>query len=142
MRPWETHHPLQTWAGGIYLAVRGLLVFYVWYQIFHIYRQEGVLPKLRLYKFLCIIFTVWFWYLPAVVIIATLINPVLSWVVLVNVMNAMNFITNVMMAALFCPKWSNEYFQFEDQINKVEGVSLKPITPKYSQLHDDYTVVL
>ncbi|XP_019862226.1 PREDICTED: uncharacterized protein LOC109590793 [Amphimedon queenslandica] len=113
LQPWDTFHPLQEWPGGIYLTARGLLLFYVWYQIYHIHRQEDKLRKLRLYRALFGIFTAWFWYLPITVFIVTLINPVVSWVVLINIMNTMNFIVNVVMTALFCPFWSHEYFQFQ-----------------------------
>lgn len=114
VEPWKIIHPLQDWSGAIYLTARSFLLFYVWYQIYQIHRQEETLQKLRLYRALFGIFTVWFWYLPLTVLIVTLINPVVSWVVLINIMNAMNFLVNLFMISLFCPWWSTEYFQFQN----------------------------
>lgn len=123
--PVDIKDPLQTWAGGLYLTVRALLLFYVWYQIYHIHRQEEMRQKLRLYEVLFVLFTIWFWYLPLFVIIASVINPVYSTLVLVNSISSMNFIVNLIMTALLCPIWSREYFKFDHIMNKQRPSAVK-----------------
>ncbi len=115
--PWKLGDPLQTWAGGLYLAVRGIILFYVWYQIYHIYRQEEASPKLNLYKLLFVVFTAWFWYLPLLVFIVTFTGHVNASIVIMNISTSMNFLVNLMMVLLFCPKWSKAYFQFDSSTN-------------------------
>ena len=114
-QPWDLKNPLQTWAGGLYLAVRGVVLFYVWYQIYHIHQQEENVSKLRLYKTLFVLFTIWFWYLPLIVFIVTFSGHVSASLVIINISTAMNFLVNLVMVVLFCPSWSDRHFQFDAQ---------------------------
>ena len=115
LKPWDTLDPLQQWPGILYLIVRFFTVLYVWYQIYHIYQQEENFNKLRLYRILAVIYTVWFWYLPLLIAISPAINSVYITIVVATVTTTMNFFVNVMLATLFCPKWSGDYFQFDSK---------------------------
>lgn len=112
-KPWNTLDPLQQWTGILYLIVRFLIVFYIWYQLYHIYRQEENFKKLSLYRILAVLFTVWFWYLPLLLALSPAINPVFITIVITTVTTIMNFVVNLILATLFCPKWSGDYFQFD-----------------------------
>ena len=103
VHPWDVTIPLHSWAGGIYL----------WYQLWHIYRQENSRLKLRVYQVFFVFFTFWFWYLLLVIFIVAFVNDVVQRLIVINISLAVNFWANLLMALLFCPRWSKEYFQFK-----------------------------
>ena len=134
VNPFSTTPILQTWAGIVYLAYRSLLLFYVWYQLWHTYRQEDDRPKLMLYVFLGVILTVWFWYLPIVVLIVSFVNHVISGLITWNIVIAMNFFIKVAFVFLLCPRWSDKYFQFHSHINSLASFSAQMWNKDYTQI--------
>ena len=115
--------PFQSWAGAIYLLYRILVLLYSLYGMRQMYLIENRPTKLKLYIVLSIIYIVWFSYLPAAVILAFAAKPVLRYIALRTIILLFDLFINVFMLALFCPRWSDRFFQFESHINMLSKIS-------------------
>lgn len=133
---------LQTWAGIVYLVYRSLLLLYIWYQLWHTYRQEDDRPKLILYVFLGVVFTIWFWYLPILVLCVVFINEVFRGLILINVITTMNFLIKAVFVILLCPIWSHKYFQFHSHINSLASLSAQLWNKDYSLIREGTSKVM
>ena len=119
----QVEHSFQSWAGGIYLLYRILVLAYSLYGMRQMYLIENRPTKLKLYIVLSIIYVIWFSYLPVAVILAFAANPVLRYVALRTIILLFDLFINVFMLVLFCPRWSDKFFQFESHINVLSKIS-------------------
>lgn len=119
----ETENNFQTWAGGLYLTYRLLLLLYILYEVRQVYLIENRTLTLRLYIGLMVVYVVWFCYLPLVIIITVFINPVEREKVVSTSILTFDLLMNIVMVLLFCPLWSNLYFQFDSHINELRRLS-------------------
>ena len=142
LNPWDATPALQTWAGIVYLVYRSLLLLYIWYQLWHIYRQEEDRTKLVLYVFLGVAFTVWFWYLPILVFGVTFVNSVIRELIIQNVIIAMNYLVKTIFVFLLCPRWSNKYFQFHSHINSLGLLGARMFKNDYTLIREKTSGVL
>ena len=78
-----------------------------------------------MYKLLAVFFIVWFCYLPLVVLIAIPINPLERLKVISTLELGVDFLANTAMVVLFCPQWSDLYFQFNSHINQLARLSFE-----------------
>ena len=118
-----TENEFQTWAGGLYLGYRLLLLLYILFEVRQVYLIENRTLTLRLYIGLVVVYVVWFCYLPLFVIIASVINPVQSGKVVSTSILTFDLLMDTVMVLLFCPLWSNLYFQFDSHINELRRFS-------------------
>ncbi len=124
------YHPYQSWVGGIYLAYRLFILVYLLYEMRQVYLIEIRPTALKFYWVLAICYIVWFTYLPAITIISLLVNPVKRLLVMTTVYLVFDYLINLGMVLLFCPRWANRYFQFNNYINVLSESS----THKYKSL--------
>ena len=87
------------------------------------YLIENRLTKLKLYIVLSVVYVVWFCYLPVVVLLTFAANPVLRYIALRTVVLMFDLFINIFMLSLFCPLWSDRFFQFESHINLLSKIS-------------------
>ena len=106
-----------TWAGGLFVAYRFLLLFYILYELRQIYLIENRPLKLILYRFLLLLYLLWFSYLVVAVIIARILDALERERVIAAFVLIFDLLANLVMVLLFCPKWSNRYFQFNSHLN-------------------------
>lgn len=114
-----------TWAGGLYVAYRLLLLFYILYEMRQIYLIENRRFKLLLYRCLLVLYLLWFCYLPVAVIVARILNVLERQRVIAASVLTFDLLINAVMVLLFCPKWSDQYFQFNSHLNYLTRVSMK-----------------
>lgn len=119
----QVEHSFQSWVGGIYLLYRIIVLFYSLYGMRQMYLIENRPIKLKLYIVLSVIYIVWFCYLPVAVILAFAANPVFRYIVLRTIILVFDLFINVFFLALFCPRWSDKFFQFESHINLLSKIS-------------------
>lgn len=115
----------QTWAGGLYLAYRLLLLLYLLWEMRQIYLIENRKFKLILYRCFLVLYVVWFSYLPVAVIIASCLNALERQRVIVVCILTLDLLVNFVMVLLFCPRWSQQYFQFSSHLNYLTTVSMR-----------------
>lgn len=113
----EDAHPYQTWAGGLYLGYRLIIFIYILYELRQIYLVENTRSKRVLYCFLVVFYVIWFCYLPLVVVIIVFVNPVQKAKVVSSVYLTIDLLASGVMVLLFCPLWSDLYFQFKSHVN-------------------------
>lgn len=111
------YHSYQSWVGGIYLAYRLFILFYLLYEMRQVYMIEIRPTALWLYVILAVCYIVWFSYLPLITLITLGINPVRRLLVMSAVYQVFDFLINFGMVVLFCPRWANKFFQFSSYIN-------------------------
>ena len=121
----EREDSFQTWAGGLHLAYRLILLLYILWEMRQIYLIENRKLKLVLYRWLLFFYIVWFTYLPGVVILAAILNPLERARVVGVSLLFFDFLANVAMVLLFCPKWSQVYLQFGSDLNILARVKLR-----------------
>lgn len=126
----DTH---QTWASGLYLAYRVVLLLYILWEMRQIYLIENRRFKLILYRCLLVLYIAWFCYLPVAVIVASCLNALERARVMAVSILTFDLIVNFVMVLLFCPKWSQQYFQFSSHLNYLTRVSMH--NPKSSLTH-------
>ena len=129
----------QTWAGGLYLAYRLLLLLYIMWEMRQIYLIENRRFKLILYRLLAVLYVVWFCYLPVAVVIATILNPLERARVIAVFVLTFDLIVNVVMVLLMCPKWSQVYFQFSSHLNSLTRVTMRKMKTRYHAVGDSFT---
>ena len=117
----------QTWAGGLYLAYRLVLLLYIMWEMRQIYLIENRRFKLILYRALIVLYIVWFCYLPFFVTIASLLNPLERTRVIGVSVLTFDLVINLVMVLLMCPKWSQQYFQFTSHLNYLSRVTMRKI---------------
>ena len=78
---------------------------------------------MKLYICFAVCYTLWFCSLPLTVFIAAFINPVERFKLISIGILVFDFLLNCGVLLLFCPKWSNRYFQFESHINQLHQFS-------------------
>lgn len=110
-------HPLQSWVGAVYLIYRMIVLVYSLYGMRQMYLIENRTAKLKLYVVLCVVYIIWFVYLPLAVILLFAATPVLRYMSLRTIILLFDLFINVFMLTLFCPKWSDKFFQFKSHIN-------------------------
>ncbi len=120
-----TANPYQSWAGGLYLAYRLLLLIYILFEMRQIYLIENRQLKLIMYRLLAVFFIVWFCYLPLVVFVSVWINALERSKVITTTFLCFDLMANIIMVVLFCPKWSDMYFQFSSQINEFSRITIR-----------------
>lgn len=127
------HH--QSWAGGLYLAYRLLLLLYILWEMRQIYLIENRHFKLVLYRALLCLYIVWFCYLPLIVAITSFINVLERARVIAVSILTFDLVANLVMVLLMCPKWSQQYFQFTSHLNTLARVSMKRVRGSSSSYH-------
>lgn len=98
-----------------------------------IYLIENRKFKLILYRCLLVLYIAWFCYLPVAVIVASCLNALERARVMAVSILTFDLIVNFVMVLLFCPKWSQQYFQFSSHLNYLTRVSMH--NPKSSLTH-------
>ena len=132
----------QTWAGGLYLAYRLLLLLYILWEMRQIYLIENRHFRLILYRILIILYIIWFSYLPVAVIIASALNVLQRARVIVVCVLTFDLVINFTMVLLMCPKWSQQYFQFSSHLNMLTRVTMSKIRSgftKYRTVSNSFT---
>ena len=114
-----------TWAGGLYVAYRLLLLIYILYEMRQVYLIENRHLKLILYRCLLVLYLLWFCYLPVGVIVARILDALERQRVIAASVLTFDLLINAVMVLLFCPKWSDQYFQFNSHLNYLTRVSMK-----------------
>lgn len=107
----------QSWAGGLYLLYRLFVLVYLLYEMRQVYIIEIRPAALWLYIILAVGYIVWFCYLPLLTLVALSINPLRRLLVMSSVYFLFDFLINLGMVVLFCPRWSSKFFQFNNYIN-------------------------
>lgn len=82
-----------------------------------VYRIEIRPMALRLYVILAVCYIIWFCYLPLVTLILLAVNPLYRRLAMSTIYLVFDFLINLGMVVLFCPKWANRFFQFNNYIN-------------------------
>lgn len=121
----------QTWAGGLYITYRLILLLYILWELRQIYLIENRRLKLVLYLCLVVLYVVWFCYLPVAVAIASFLNALERSRVIVVFILTFDLVMNSVMVLLFCPKWSQHFFQFNHHLNSLARVRMKPAATHY-----------
>ena len=136
----QVDHYFQSWVGALYLIYRMIVLIYSLYGMRQMYLIENRGTKLKLYIVLAIVYLIWFTYLPVAVILAFAASPVLRYMFLRSIILVFDLFINVFMLGLFCPKWSDKFFQFDSHINKLSGSgrSGKKINDFYKGLSGSY----
>ena len=80
--------------------------------------------KLWIYRFLVILLVVWFCSLPLAVIIASAVNPLERIRIISCTILVFDFLANFAMVLLLCPKWADQYFQFNSRLNMLPRLSI------------------
>lgn len=111
------YHSYQTWAGGLYLVYRLFILVYLLYEMRQVYLIEIRRTALWLYIILAVCYVIWFCYLPLITLFTLLVNPVRRLLVMSTVYLIFDFLINFGMVVLFCPRWANRFFQFNNYIN-------------------------
>ena len=81
--------------------------------------------KLVLYRILLVFYLIWFLYLPLIVVIAVFVNPLERLKVIQTSSLIVDVLANGTMILLFCPWWSDWYFQFKSEINELSRISFR-----------------
>lgn len=115
------YHGYQSWAGAVYLTYRLFILLYLLFEMRQVYLIEIRHSALWLYRILAVCYVVWFCYLPFVTVFLLLANPVLRLLALSTFYLVFDFLINLGMVVLFCPRWSNKFFQFNSFINVLSG---------------------
>ena len=102
---------------------RIIVLIYSLYGMRQMYLIENRATKLKLYIVLSVIYIIWFLYLPIAVLLLFAVNPVLRYLTLRTIILLFDLFINVFMLALFCPKWSDKFFQFESHLNMLNKFS-------------------
>ena len=118
------NNPYQEWAGGLLLACRLLTLIYALYELRSTYLQEDDPVRIRLYMIFLVGCVVWFTYLPIVVIIAAVVNPVYRTLMISTSVRIMDFIGFLSMTIFLYPHWSHRYFQFSHWFTEDEVARL------------------
>ena len=111
------YHSYQSWAGGLYLAYRLFILVYILYEMRQVFLIEIRPTALKLYVVLAVCYLVWFLYLPLLTLLTLATNPVNRNLAMSSVYLVFDFFINLGMVLLFCPRWANKYFQFNNYIN-------------------------
>lgn len=119
----EVQHSFQTWAGALYLLYRLFVLVYSLYGMRQMYLIENRPTKLKLYIVLAVVYVVWFGYLPVAVLLSLAANPVFRYMVLLTIVLLFDLLINMFMLGLFCPRWSDRFFQFDSHINMLSKIS-------------------
>ena len=82
-----------------------------------VYQIENRRTALALYVILAVCYVIWFCYLPLLTLLALAINPVRRLITMSSVYLIFDFLINLGMVILFCPRWKNKFFQFDSHIN-------------------------
>lgn len=122
-----TQHTFQSWPGGFYLAYRLFLLLCILFEMRHVYLVENRPEKLKLYVVLAIFYILWFCYLPGIVFVAALINPVLKYKLVLSFVLTFDFLANFGMVLLFVPRWSKLFFQFDSHLNALQESPYKSL---------------
>ena len=110
-------HPYHSWEGWLYQSYRIALLSYLLYELWHTYQQENNLLVMNVYRLLAVGFVVWFGYLPITVAALYSANT-LEWTrVILSTSLFFDLAANFVLVILFCPLWSDYYFQFNSQLN-------------------------
>lgn len=125
----------QTWASGVYLAYRLILLLYILWEMRQIYLIENRRFKLILYRCLLVLYIAWFCYLPVAVIIASCLNALQRPRVIVVFILTFDLIVNFVMVLLFCPKWSQQYFQFSSHLNYLTRFTVRNTKSSLTHYH-------
>ena len=128
----DTH---QTWAGGLYLTYRLILLLYILWELRQIYLIENRRFKLILYRCLLVLYVVWFCYLPVAVVIASFVNALERSRVIVVFILTFDLVMNSVMVLLFCPKWSQHFFQFSSHLNSLTRVTVRRMKTSVANYH-------
>lgn len=88
------------------------------------YLQEDDPVRVRIYIIFLIACVVWFCYLPVVVIIAAILNPVYRMLLISTSIRVMDFTGFLGITIFLYPCWSYQYFQFshwytEDEVARL-----------------------
>ena len=125
-----TENPYQTWAAWLYQSYRFLLLPYSLYELWHSYQQENNPLVLNIYRLFAVGFVVWFGYLPITVGALYAANT-LEWTrVILSASLFFDLAANFILVILFCPLWSDYYFQFNSHLNTLVTVRKR----KYTEL--------
>ena len=108
-----------------------IVLIYSLYGMRQMYLIENRATKLKLYIVLAIVYLVWFIYLPVAVILAFAVNPVLRFLFLRSIILVFDLSINLFMVGLFCPKWSDKFFQFDSHINQLSKTSYSKLSGSY-----------
>ena len=130
--------PYQSWAAWLYQAYRILLLPYCLYELWHSYRQENDPLVQNVYRLFAMSFVVWFGYLPITVGVLHAVN-LLEWTrVILSASLFFDLAANFILVILFCPLWSDYYFQFNSHVNTIVSAKryteLNPLTSVFSNL--------
>ena len=130
--------PYQSWAAWLYQAYRILLLPYCLYELWHSYRQENDPLVQNVYRLFAMSFVVWFGYLPITVGVLHAVN-LLEWTrVILSASLFFDLAANFILVILFCPLWSDYYFQFNSHLNTIVSAKryteLNPLTSVFSNL--------
>lgn len=118
------NNPYQEWAGGLLLAWRLVTLIYALYELRSTYLQEDDPVRVRLYIVFLVGCVVWFVYLPIVVIVAAVLNPVYRLLLISTSIRVMDFVGFLGMTILLYPRWSHRYFQFDHWFTEDEVARL------------------
>ena len=118
------NNPYQEWAGGLLLAWRLVTLIYALYELRSTYLQEDDPVRIRLYIVFLVGCLIWFMYLPIVVIIAAVLNPVYRTMLISTSIRVMDFAGFLSMTILLYPQWSHRYFQFSHWFTEDEVARL------------------
>lgn len=111
------YHGYQSWVGGFYLAYRLFILLYLLYEMRQVYLIEIRRTALWLYRILAVCYIVWFCYLPLITVLFLFLNPVHRLFAISTTYFVFDFFINFGMVVLFCPRWGNKFFQFNNYIN-------------------------
>ena len=112
-------HPYNSWVGWVYQSYRILLFIYLLYELWHSYQQENNPLVLNIYRLFAVGFVVWFGYLPITVGALYAANT-LEWTrVILSASLFFDLAANFILVILFCPLWSDYYFQFNSHLNVI-----------------------
>lgn len=112
-------HPYDSWEGWLYQSYHVLLLFYLLYELWHSYMQENNPLVMNVYKLLAGGFVVWFGYLPLTVAVLYAVNT-LEWTRVIRSTSLFfDLAANFVLIILFCPFWSDYFFQFNSHLNKI-----------------------
>ena len=111
------YHSYQSWVGGAYLAYRLFILVYLLYEMRQVYLIEIRPAALWLYRILAVCYVVWFCSLPLATLLFLALNPVHRFLAMATCYLIFDFLINLGMVVLFCPRWADRFFQFSSYIN-------------------------
>ncbi len=117
------YYGYQSYVGGLYLGYRLFILIYLLYEMRQVYQIENRPTALALYIILAVCYVIWFCYLPLLTLFALLADPVRRLVGMLSVYLVFDFLINLGMVILFCPRWTNKFFQFDNYINSLSDSS-------------------